>query len=103
MKHLRVTHILNVSDKIENYFEDSSKIGKFNELIHVESLNIKYLRIQIEDEQSLQIKMTFPLAYEFIQGAFDESKDFYKNPSKSNPLVDDLYSSQLELNKRQRL
>ena len=47
--------------------------------------------------------MSFPLAYQFIQGAFDEQKDFYKNPSKSNPLVDDLYTSQLELKKRQRL
>ena len=60
MKHLRVTHILNVSDKIDNYFETSSKCFF---LIRIGSLNIKYLRIQIEDEQSIQIKMSFPLAY----------------------------------------
>ena len=47
--------------------------------------------------------MSFPLAYQFIQGAFDESSDFYKNPAKNNPLVDDIFQSQMELNKRQKL
>jgi len=31
--------------------------------------------------------------YRFIQDAFDEDKDFFKNPSKQNPLVDDIFQS----------
>lgn len=37
--------------------------------------------------------MSFPLAYSFMQGAFDDHADFYKNPNKNNPLVDDVYQS----------
>lgn len=35
--------------------------------------------------------MGFPLAYSFIEGAYSDESDFYKNPSKANPLVDDVY------------
>lgn len=41
MKHLKITHILNVSAMIPCYFEDSNTI------------KIKYLRINIEDEDNV--------------------------------------------------
>lgn len=47
MKYLKITHILNVSDMIPNHFEDSSKNALVN--CGLESLNIQYLRINIED------------------------------------------------------
>lgn len=47
--------------------------------------------------------MNFPLAYYFIQSAFDETKDFFKSPARSNPLVDDVFQSQMQINKRQKL
>jgi hypothetical protein len=100
MHHLRVTHILNVSTLIPNHFEASRK-----PLPHhtVGSIKVEYLRINIEDQDSVQIKMSFPLIFSFIDGAFEESRDFYKSPARSNPLVDDVFQSQMELGKRQLL
>lgn len=46
MKHLKITHILNVSAKIPSFFENSSK--RLN-LTFLDSLNIRYMRINIED------------------------------------------------------
>ena len=43
--------MLNVSHNIPNFFEDD-----FN-------LNIEYLRINIEDNSSVPIKLSFPVAY----------------------------------------
>lgn len=67
MKHLKITHILNVSAKIPSFFENSSK--RLN-LTCLDSLNIRYMRINIEDYDTVQIKMSFPLVYEFIESAF---------------------------------
>jgi len=47
--------------------------------------------------------MSFPLIFSFIDGAFEESRDFYKSPARSNPLVDDVFQTQMELGKRQVL
>lgn len=79
MKHLKITHILNVSDMIPCFFEDSSK---YTSIIIAESLKIEYLRINIGDYNDVQIKRAFPIVYRFIQDAYDENKDFFKNPSK---------------------
>jgi hypothetical protein len=35
--------------------------------------------------------MGFPLAYSFIEGAYSDCADFFKNPNKSNPLIDDVF------------
>jgi len=35
--------------------------------------------------------------------AFEESKDFYKSPERSNPLVDDVFQTQMDMSKRQRM
>ena len=56
-------------------------------------MNIKYLKINIEDHDSVQIKMGFPVAYNFIDTAFNETKDFYKSAYKNNGLIDDVYHS----------
>jgi hypothetical protein len=76
-----VTHILNVSNLIPNHFEASRAI------------KVEYMRINIEDHDTVQIKMSFPLAYNFIDSAFVESRDFFKSPARSNPLVDDVFQS----------
>lgn len=91
MSHLRVTHILNVSNMIPNHFETSR------------SIKVEYLRINIEDSDTVQIKMSFPLAYHFIASAFEEAKDFYKSPARANPLVDDVFQSHQQMGKRQKL
>lgn len=49
MKDLRVTHILNVSDMIPCHFEDSSNSILDSSFPFLESLNVKYMRINIED------------------------------------------------------
>ncbi len=67
------------------------------------TVNVHYLRVNIEDHCAVQIKMSFPLVYHFIVKAFEESKDFYKSPARANPLVDDVYQTQLEMSKRQKL
>lgn len=100
MKDLKITHILNVSDMIPNHFEDSSTFDKSHSL---ESLRIQYLRIDIEDIDHVKIKMGFPLAFQFIESAYSDDSDFYRNPSKSNPLVDDVFQTKMEISKRQKL
>ena len=47
--------------------------------------------------------MSFPLVYHFIVKAFEESRDFYKSPSRANPLVDDVYQTHAEMSRRQKL
>lgn len=59
--------------------------------VDVGSIKVEYLRINIEDWNSVQIKMSFPLIFDFIYKAFEESKDFYKSPNRTNPLVDDVF------------
>jgi hypothetical protein len=44
--------------------------------------------------------MSVPLAYNFIDSAFLEAKDFFKSPARANPLVDDVYQSNLEMSRR---
>lgn len=90
MKHLRITHILNVTDKIPCYFENSRTI-KCSIIFALVKFNIRYLRINIEDKDEVQIRRSFPLVYQFIQEAYDETRDFFKNPSKGNPLIDDIF------------
>lgn len=60
------------------------------------------MRINIEDENQVQIKMSFPLAYHFIVSAFEEEKDFYKSAARANPLVDDVYQSQIDIARSQK-
>jgi len=91
LKHLRVTHIVNVTDKLPNHFE------------HSRTVSAKYLKIHIEDYNCVQIKRSFPLVYKFIVAAFEESKDFYKSPARSNPLVDDVFQTQMDMSKRHRM
>ncbi len=64
MKHLKITHILNVSDMIPNYFEDSSNILIVKTI--TESLKVEYLRINIGDYNDVQIRRAFPIVYRFI-------------------------------------
>lgn len=41
--------------------------------------------------------------YKFIVEAFEESRDFYKSAQRSNPLVDDVFQTQMEMSRRQRM
>jgi hypothetical protein len=47
--------------------------------------------------------MGFPLAFSFIEGAFSDSADFFKNPSKANPLIDDVFQTSMDIIKRKKL
>lgn len=47
--------------------------------------------------------MSFPLVYSFIEGAFQDESDFFKNPFRQNSLVDDCFQSRMEMSKRQKL
>ena len=75
---MKVTHILNVSNTIPNYFEDAA------------DMNIDYLKINIEDNSEVPIKLFFSVAYNFIEGAFNESRMQKQDKSlRNNALVDD--------------
>ena len=84
--------MLNVSHNIPNFFEDD-----FN-------LNIEYLRINIEDNSSVPIKLSFPVAYQFIDGAFSESRLLRKDKShRNNALVDDYCVTLMNLSSQKHL
>ncbi len=51
-----------MSNNIPNYFEDDADV------------NIEYLRINIEDNSSVPIKLFFSVAYQFIEAAFSENR-----------------------------
>ena len=55
---LGITHIINVSDTLENYFEMIAKP------------EFKYLKIAIPDSSEITITDYFPLAFDFITDAF---------------------------------
>ena len=59
ISHLGITHILNVSDCIPNYYKDSS--------------DITYMRVPITDCGSVELKEFFPMVFEFINNAFESS------------------------------
>jgi hypothetical protein len=53
-------------------------------------MNLEYLRINIEDNSTVPIKLSFPVAFQFIEGAFTESTLIRKDKShRNNALVDD--------------
>lgn len=53
-------------------------------------MDIEYLRINIEDNSTVPIKLSFPVAYEFLENAFNECKLLNRDKSKrNNALVDD--------------
>lgn len=53
LQNLKITHILNVSNNIPNYFEDDSKYGELK--VDIAELGIEYLRINIEDNSTVPI------------------------------------------------
>lgn len=57
ISHLGITHILNVSDCIPNYYEDTSEIT--------------YMRVPIADCGSVVLKNYFPAVFAFINNALD--------------------------------
>ena len=62
-------------------------------------MNIEYLRINIEDTSSVPIKLSFPVAYQFLENAFRETSMLKTDKSKrNNALIDDFMSSHKELN-----
>jgi hypothetical protein len=61
-------------------------------------VNIEYLRINIEDNSSVPIKLSFPVAYQFLENAFNECKLLTRDKTKrNNALVDDSVLSQSEI------
>ena len=63
---------------IPNYFEDDA------------DMNLDYLKINIEDNSQVPIKLFFSVAYNFIESAFNESRMQKQDKSlRSNALVDD--------------
>ena len=53
-------------------------------------MDLEYLRINIEDTSSVPIRLSFPVAYQFIENAFSESTLLKKDKSlRNNALVDD--------------
>jgi len=57
MTQLGVTHILNCTDMLPNFFEDSKRI------------DLEYMRVNIEDEADVKIDLAFPSAWDFIDDA----------------------------------
>ena len=67
-----------MSNSIPNYFEDDA------------DTNIEYLKINIEDNSQVPIKLFFSVAFKFIEDAFNESRMQKQDKSlRNNALVDD--------------
>lgn len=77
IKTLGITHILNVTDVIPNYFENNEK------------LNIKYENIFIEDTEDAPIHNYFRRAFDFIDNALFKNE----NNSAVNSNEDDTYEA----------
>ena len=65
MKNLKITHVLNVTDALPNIFEDAW------------DMHINYLRVNIEDLNHVNIKLGFPMAYNFIDTALTTGVQCY--------------------------
>lgn len=53
-------------------------------------IDIEYLRINVEDTSDVPIKLSFPVAYSYLENAFNECKLLNRDKSKrNNALVDD--------------
>ena len=63
LKH-NITHIINITDLIENYFEDETDI--YNNPL------FKYLKISIPDALNINITHYFQQAFEFIDNAIND-------------------------------
>ncbi len=60
------------------YFEDDS------------DMSLEYLRINIEDNSQVPIKLFFSVAFQFVEAAFNESRMQKQDKSlRNNALVDD--------------
>jgi hypothetical protein len=58
-------------------------------LFQIAKIEIEYLKINIEDTSDVPIKLSFPVAYNFLEGAFSETKLLCRDKSKrNNALVD---------------
>ena len=71
-----MTHILNVTDNIPNYFENNEEDGCKNKAVDIiiEMDQVEYMKISIEDKESVCIAEHFPKVYDFIEGAFNEQR-----------------------------
>ena len=71
-----MTHILNVTDNIPNYFENDEEDGSKNKAVDIiiEMDQVEYMKISIEDKESVCIAEHFPKVYYFIEGAFNEQR-----------------------------
>lgn len=68
---------MNVTNNIPNYFEEDGSIG------------IEYLKINIEDNSDVPIKLSFPVAYEYLENAFNETNLLRRDKSlSSHALID---------------
>jgi len=81
-----------VSNNIPNFFEDDR------------DLEIEYLRINIEDNSEVPIILSFPVAYNFLENAFNESKLLRRDNSKRhNALVDSCIRSDCDIKKLKKI
>ena len=56
-----MTHILNVTDNIPNYFENNEEDGRKNKAVDIiiEMDQVEYMKISIEDKESVCIRNIF--------------------------------------------
>lgn len=50
----------------------------------IDKIEIEYFRINIEDNSDVPIKLSFPVAYNFLENAFNECKLSSRNKTKRN-------------------
>lgn len=76
LKHLKITHIINVTFHVPNKFENEG---------------IKYLRIPIDDSDLNHATPYFPQAYEFIENALFNEDTVHVDESSTNfPVCQDI-------------
>jgi hypothetical protein len=69
-------------------------------VISLADVDFEYLKINIEDTTDVPIKLSFPVAWNFIENAFNECKLLSRDKSKrNNALVDDVISTNENIQK----
>ncbi|CDW83258.1 mapk phosphatase 2 [Stylonychia lemnae] len=90
------------SEILEKRLYLGDHIHAFNLLqIYLAEIDIEYLKINIEDTSSVPIKLSFPVAFQFLDQAFNECKLLTRDKSKrNNALVDNSVLTSKELRER---
>lgn len=83
LRNLKITHVVNVTSEIPNYFEKNGNAK-------VKSLGISYMRILVEDKKESMIHYYFPRVYGYIDSALLSNGNLCKKSLKKEHIIEEL-------------